>query len=97
MKAEKMTPELAQVIAIQALGWIAGHDELGDVFMGASGSSSDDMRARATDPAFQASVLEFLTMDDAWVIAFCDENGHGYEQPLQARYALPGAEMVHWT
>ncbi len=92
-----MTPELAQIIALEALGWIAGHDELGDIFLGASGSSAQDMRQRATDPAFQASVLEFLTMDDAWVTSFCDAHDRKYDEPLAARYALPGAEMVHWT
>lgn len=92
-----MNGERAQIIALQALGWIASHDELGGIFMGASGASADDLRERASDPAFQASVLEFLTMDDAWVVAFCDTHGHKYEDPLHARYALPGAEQVHWT
>lgn len=92
-----MTPDRAQTIALQALGWLAGNDELAPVFLGSTGGSVEDMRARATDPDFQASVLEFLTMDDAWVVAFCDAAGLAYDQPLRARYALPGAENVHWT
>lgn len=92
-----MEHEHAQVIALQALGWLAGNDELCPIFLGASGGSVDDLRARATDPAFQAAVLEFITMDDAWVIAFCDAHDLKYDQPLRARYALPGAESVHWT
>ena len=92
-----MEHEQAQIIALQALGWLAGNDELCPVFLGASGGSVDDLRERATDPAFQAAVLEFITMDDTWVIAFCDAHGLKYDQPLQARYALPGAESVHWT
>ena len=92
-----MSPEAAQTIALQALGWLAGNDDLGSIFLGATGGSADDMRSRALDPDFQASVLEFLTMDDTWVIAFCDTVGLAYDQPLMARYALPGAEQVHWT
>lgn len=92
-----MTPEFAETLALKALAWLATHDELAPVFMGASGVSADDMRAGASDPAFLASVLEFVTMDDAWVIAFCDAHGLEYTAPLQARYALPGAEQVHWT
>ncbi len=92
-----MSPEAAQTIALQALGWLAGNDDLGPIFLGATGGSADDMRSRALDPDFQASVLEFLTMDDDWVIAFCDTVGLAYDQPLMARYALPGAEQVHWT
>ena len=92
-----MQAEQAEVIALQGLAWLAGNEELCPVFLGASGGSADDLRERATDPAFQAAVLEFITMDDAWVIAFCDSIGIAYDQPLRARYALPGAESVHWT
>ena len=92
-----MSPEQAEIIALQALGWLAGNDDLCPMFLGASGGTSDELRSRATDPAFQASVLEFITMDDAWVIAFCDAVGLGYDQPLRARYALPGAEQINWT
>lgn len=92
-----MRPEYAETIALQALGWLVGNDDLCPTFLGATGSSVDDLRERAMDPAFQASVLEFITMDDAWVIAFCDSINIAYDQPLMARYALPGAEAVHWT
>lgn len=92
-----MQHEQAEVIALKGLAWLAGNDELCGVFLGASGGSADDLRERATDPAFQAAVLEFITMDDTWVIEFCDSAGLGYDQPLRARYALPGAESVHWT
>lgn len=92
-----MTPERAEIIALQGLAWLAGHEELCPVFLGSTGGSADDLRARATDPAFQAAVLEFITMDDAWVKEFCDSVEIAYDQPLHARYALPGAEAVHWT
>lgn len=92
-----MQSEHAEVIALQALGWLASNDELCPIFLGASGGSVDDMRDRASDPDFLVSVLEFITMDDAWVVAFCDQVGLAYDQPLQARYALPGAAQVHWT
>lgn len=92
-----MQHEQAEVIALQGLAWLATNEDLCPIFLGASGGSVDDLRERATDPAFQAAVLEFITMDDAWVVAFCDSIGLGYDQPLRARYALPGAESVHWT
>lgn len=92
-----MSPEQAETIALQALGWLVGNDDLCPTFMGATGSTVEDLRNRATDPAFQASVLSFLTMDDAWVVAFCDAINLAYDQPLMAQYALPGSQMVHWT
>ncbi len=92
-----MNSERAEVIALQALAWLAGNDELCSVFLGASGGTVDDLRERATDSTFQAAVLEFITMDDAWVVAFCDMVNLAYDEPLKARYALPGTESVHWT
>lgn len=92
-----MTQDQAETLALQALGWLAGHDELMPVFLGASGASLDELKTRAADPAFLLSVLEFLTMDDAWVIGFCDANRLPYEAPMQARYALPGGAQVNWT
>ena len=82
----------AETLALQALSWLAGNEDLLPVFMGATGASVHDMAARAAEAAFLASVLDFLLMDDAWVIAFCDEAGLRYEAPLQARAWLPGGE-----
>ena len=92
-----MQPEQAEIIALQALAWLVGNDELCPTFLGATGGSTDDLRDRATDSAFQGAVLEFITMDDAWVMAFCDTVGLEYDQPLRARYALPGAAQMNWT
>lgn len=92
-----MQQEQAEIIALQGLAWLAANEELCPMFLGATGGSVDDLRDRAADPTFLAAVLEFITMDDAWVISFCDSIGIGYDQPLRARYALPGAESVHWT
>lgn len=92
-----MNPERAEQIALSALGWLATNEELLPVFLGATGASADDIRVQAENPAFLGSVLEFLTMDDSWVVEFCDANGLKYEDPLAARYALPGSQAVHWT
>lgn len=92
-----MSPENAQTIALQALGWLVGNEELCPVFLGATGGAVEDLRTQASAPAFQAAVLDFLTMDDSWVMEFCDLHSLKYDQPLMARFALPGAEAVHWT
>lgn len=87
----------AETLAAQALAWIAASDDLMGVFMGASGLSAGDVRAQAGEPEFLASVLDFLMMDDAWVMGFCDANGHGYDAPMRARMALPGGDLPNWT
>ena len=92
-----MQRETAETVGLRALGWLAAHEELLPVFLGASGASLSDLRAGADDPAFLGSVLDFVLMDDAWVAAFCDASGLGYDAPMRARAALPGGGQVHWT
>ncbi len=95
-----MTPlsrDSAELLAIEALSWLVADDELLPVFLGASGAGADDMRQRAKDPEFLASVLDFLLMDDAWIKAFCDSAAYAYDLPLRARAALPGGAEVNWT
>ena len=53
--------------------------------------------ARAGDVDFQGAILDFLMMDDAWVIAFCDQHALLYTAPQAARAALPGGAPIHWT
>ena len=92
-----MQPEAAQVLALQALGWIASDDEVFPVFLSATGANLGDLRARASDPDFLAAVLDFLLQDDRWVGAFCDAGGHPYTAPQAARAALPGGAEINWT
>jgi hypothetical protein len=89
--------ETAELLALQALGWLAGNDELLPQFLSASGASLSDLSGAAQDPAFLASVLDFLLNDDAWVIGFCDATGHEYTEPMTARAFLPGGQATHWT
>jgi hypothetical protein len=92
-----MQRDAAETVGMQALGWLAGNDELLPVFLGSTGASFEDLRAGLADPAFLGSVLDFVMMDDAWVVAFCDSEGLPYDVPMRARAALPGGGQVHWT
>jgi Protein of unknown function (DUF3572) len=92
-----MQQETAQVLALQVLGWLAADDEIFPLFLGATGASIADLKARAADPDFLGAVLDFLLMDDAWVVAFCDGHRHPYTAPAVARAALPGGAVMNWT
>jgi hypothetical protein len=87
----------AEQLAIKAIVWLAGNDDLLPVFMGSTGADETAFREGLARPEFQASVLDFIMMDDAWVIAFCDAEGIPYDRLMQARAALPGGQQVHWT
>ncbi|MFT7058673.1 MAG: hypothetical protein ACJASV_001175 [Pseudorhodobacter sp.] len=87
----------AEILALQVLEWLAADEELFPVFLGATGASVNDLASSAQNSAFLVSVLDFLLMDDAWIMAFCDARHLRYEAPMQARAALPGGEHIHWT
>lgn len=89
--------EMAEALALEVVAWIVAQDDLLPVFLGATGASESDLRQRVGDAEFLASVLDFLLMDDAWVVGFCDAAGHGYDRPMRARAELPGGQMVNWT
>lgn len=92
-----MNQETASTLALKALAWLVNDEDLVGVFMGATGATVQDLRAQASDPAFQVSILEFLTMDDRWVMQFCDSVGEDYAAPLMASQVLAGEAGRHWT
>lgn len=87
----------AETLALNALSWLVGNEDLLPVFLGATGASAQDLRDRAGEAEFLASVLDFISMDDAWVVAFCDANAVPYDLPGQARLVLAGNSEMHWT
>lgn len=92
-----MTREHAETVALRALAWMASQEGLLEAFMDISGAGVDDLRERASDPAFLAAVLDHLMSADAYVMGFCDHEVVPYDTPMRAREALPGGESVHWT
>lgn len=94
-----MTPtrESAETLALQCLGWLLANEELLPVFMGSTGAGEDDLRHGASDPAFLGAILDFVMMNDDWVVDFCASANVPTDAPLHARIALPGGEQEHWT
>ena len=71
MKKSVQNPrEAAEIVAIQALGFVAGDAERLGAFLVESGIGPDTLRKSAADPRFLASVLDFVLRDDATVKAF---------------------------
>lgn len=92
-----MKRDIAETTALRALTWLLENDELLPVFLGSTGASLADMRERAGEADFLGSVLDFLMMDDAWVVAFCNASGLDYGAPMAARAVLPGGDVPDWT
>ena len=92
-----MGPDQAEAIALKALEFLVSDDELLTVFLGSTGATVENLRPGASDAAFLGSVLDFILMDDQWVIKLCDACDLNYSEIYPARHALSGGEQVNWT
>ena len=80
--------EVAEIVAIQALSFIAGEPERLGLFLAESGIGPETLRNAAADPRFLASVLDFVMRDDATVKAFASASQLHPTNIAAARQAL---------
>lgn len=94
-----MQQDSAEIFSIKALAWLGSDDDLLGTFLSASGASTDDLRqaALARDADFLGSVLDFILMNDEWVMNCADSLDVPPEHIAQARAALPGGQLPNWT
>lgn len=89
--------ESAEIIALQALGWLVSQpDELGG-FLNASGASTADLARRASDPQFLAALVDYLLETDERVLACTRDMNLPPTALGEARQGLPGGRDPHWT
>ncbi|WP_286830877.1 MULTISPECIES: DUF3572 domain-containing protein [Kordiimonas] len=91
-----MTPDTAQTIALQSAGFIFQEDDIRDRFMALSGVDVDDIRARIADPAFLASILEFLVNFEPDLMACAETLGEKPETLVAAWRTLGGGDGLDW-
>jgi hypothetical protein len=84
--------EVAEIVAIQALSFIAGEPERLGLFLAETGIGPETLRTAATDPNFLASVLDFVLRDDATVQAFARLSELHPTNIAAARQALSDAQ-----
>ena len=87
----------AEILALQALEWLAGQEDLLNTFLGGSGLSAADLGRIGGDPVLMAAVLDFLLDDEAHLLSFCADMGIAPTAPMAARVHLPGGDAPHWT
>jgi hypothetical protein len=62
--------QVAEIVAIQALSFVASEPERLGLFLAESGLGPETLRSAASDPQFLVGVLDFILRDDATVKAF---------------------------
>ena len=87
----QMTRELAESVAIQALGFIAEEPDRLGRFLALSGLGPESLRAAAQEPNFLLGVLDHLASDDALLRDFAGQRDLAPEDVAMARDLLAGA------
>jgi hypothetical protein len=80
--------ESAEMLAIDALSWIAGEPEQLGRFLALAGIGPGTLRKAAADPAFLAGVLDFLLGHEPTILAFAAARGIKPVEVAEARRTL---------
>tara|TARA_B100000963_G_scaffold234018_1_gene204465 strand:+ start:500 stop:778 length:279 start_codon:yes stop_codon:yes gene_type:complete len=92
-----MTSQEAEIYALKVTNWLISNQDLLGVFMSSTGVSEATIRSNFHDGVFLVAVLDFVLLDDNWVIAACDAMQLEPDLMHSARLLLPGGERVNWT
>ena len=82
--------QAAEILAIQALSFIAAEPERLNGFLNATGLTLDRLRESANEPDFLAGVLEHMLADESLLLAFADFAAIDPADITRARIALGG-------
>ncbi|WP_035641460.1 DUF3572 domain-containing protein [Bradyrhizobium sp. ORS 375] len=89
MKKRSQNPrEVAEIVAIQALSFLAAEPERIGRFLAETGIGPETLRSSASDPNFLASVLDFVLRDDETVKAFAESSKLHPTNIMAARQVL---------
>ena len=92
-----MDKEIAETRALEVLTWVLSKDDLIQVFMGATGASENDLRSNTLSHEFLLSILDFVLMDDRWVISCSKFLNIDPSQIQLIRMSLDGGQEATWT
>jgi Protein of unknown function (DUF3572) len=90
-KTAAASRETAEILAIQALSFIAEEPERLAAFLAATGLASEAIRDAARQPDFLAGVLDHMLGDESLLVAFADSAGIDPADVARARVTLGSA------
>ena len=82
--------DMAEMMAIQALSFLAEDPERLGAFLSLTGIGPDALRDAAREPDFLAGVLEHMLGDERLLLAFAEAAGIDPADIARARHALGG-------
>jgi hypothetical protein len=85
---ERITPEKAEILALEALAWLAGQSDGIARFLAVSGLAAADLRQAVGDRDLLGSVLDFLLADEPLLLEFCQDASIAPKAIHMARHKL---------
>lgn len=91
-----MTDHEAQIIALNALGWLAEQPDDMQAFLSQAGLEASELSSLASEGPFLAGLMAFLTSSDERILGAAAAQGIAPERFARAGVVLNG-ELRHWT
>lgn len=89
-----MKQDQAEVIALQAVGYLSENEYALNALMAQSGLGPDDFKNGLSSASFLAGLLDFLLQDEGTLLDFCQSLNMSPEEVVKARRALPGGDTL---
>jgi hypothetical protein len=89
-KPARITREDAEMLAVQALSFLAEEPERLGIFLSLTGIGPEAVRTAADEPGFLAGVLEHILDNESLLLAFAESAGADPADIARARHALGG-------
>lgn len=87
---EPLTRARAEILALEALAWLAGQPDAIARFLTISGLEASDLRLAVGDAGLQTSVLDYLLTNENLLLDFCQSASLKPQAVHTARYQLGG-------
>lgn len=75
LRPDRITPDDAETIALQALGFLADDPQRVSRFLSLTGTDPGQLRAEAKNRDFQVATLDYMLSDESLLLSFCQEAG----------------------
>ncbi len=83
-----MSPQNAEILALDALGWLAGEEDVLQRFLDISGTDAAALRQSAGTPEMSVAILDFLLANEDLLLRFCESAMISPKDLHLARYRL---------
>src|SRR5437762_723117 len=94
LKKSQIKQDSAQVLAVQALEFLAADEDRLNNFLTSTGMDVGDLREIAASDHFAESLLDFICSSDELVLAFCESAGTSPEQLMRTVQGLKGYDSL---